>query len=144
MTNNRNRTVAEVRHAFSKRGGNLGTEGSVGYLFTKIGQFYFPAGSSEDKIMEVALEAGADDVQTHEDGTIEVICSPEQFTAVRNAMEQQQLKAEHAAVSMEASVQIAVEGEDAEKVAKLLEMLEELDDVQNVYSNADIPSEYLN
>jgi len=143
MTDNRNRTVAEVRHAFSKRGGNLGAEGSVGYLFTKLGQFYFSKENSEDKIMEVALDAGAQDVQTLDDGTIEVICTPEDFEAINAAMKKSNLLPAHAAVSMVASVQVEVQGEDAEKLVKLLEMLEDLDDVQNVYSNAEIPAEYL-
>jgi len=143
MTNNRNRTVAEVRHAFTKRGGNLGTDGSVNYLFTKLGQFYFSKDHSEDKIMEVALDAGAQDVQTLEDGTIEVTCAPEDFEAINAAMKKNNLLSEHAAVSMVASVQVEVEGEEAEKLVKLLEMLEDLEDVQNVYSNAEIPAEYL-
>jgi len=141
LTDNRNRTVSEVRHAFSKRGGNLGTEGSVSYLFSKLGQLYFAPGSDED--MEVALEAGAQDVITQDDGSIEVLCAPDDYENLRSVMTKNNLKPEHSELGLLASTYISVEGEEAEKVAKLLEMLEDLDDVQNVYSNADIPDEYL-
>lgn len=143
MTDNRNRTVAEVRHAFSKCGGNLGTDGSVAYLFAKKGQMTFPAGSDEDKIMDIALEAGAEDVQRNPDSSIDVITTPENFTAVKDAMLQQGLQPEQAEVMMLPATYVTVDKEIAEKMIRLLEMLEDLDDVQNVYSNADIPDDIL-
>lgn len=139
MTDNRNRAVAEVRHAFTKHGGNLGTDGSVSYLFKQRGLLCFPPGSNEDKIMQVALDSGAEDVITNEDGSIDVLTSPEDFTKVKDAMEKEQLKSVAAEVSMIASTQVAVDTETGEKVLHLLETLDELDDVQNVYSNADFP-----
>ncbi len=143
MTDNRNRTVAEVRHAFTKCGGNLGTEGSVAYLFTKKGILSFPAGSDEDTIMEAALEAGADDVVVNDDTSIDVLTDPQDFMNVKEAMAAQGLEPEHAEVTMQASTSAALELEDARKMVKLLEMLEDLDDVQNVYSNADISDEIM-
>ncbi|MFA7095151.1 MAG: YebC/PmpR family DNA-binding transcriptional regulator [Gammaproteobacteria bacterium] len=143
MTDNRNRTVSEVRHAFTKFGGNLGTDGSVSFLFTKQGVLSFPAGKDEDAIMEAALEAGADDVVTNEDGSIDVLTSPDEFMNVKEAMQAAGLVPEHAEVTMRASTSVVLDAENAVKMMKLLDMLEDLDDVQNVYSNADIPDEIL-
>ena len=142
-TDNRTRTVGEVRHAFSKHGGNLGQDGSVAFLFSKTGTLSYSAGTSEDRIMEAALEAGAEDVVVDKDGAIEVLTTPEAFHAVVEAMEKQGLKPEHAEIQQRASTTTPVAGEDAEKLLKLLEALEDLDDVQNVYSNADFPDELL-
>ncbi len=136
MTDNRVRTVAEVRHAFSKHGGNMGTEGSVAFQFKHCGQLIFAPGTNEDKVMEVALEAGAEDVISDEDGVIEVLTSPGDFEAVKNALEAAGLKAEEAGVTMRAENTIELSGEDAEKMQKLLDVLEDLDDVQAVYHNA--------
>jgi len=143
LTDNRNRTVAEVRHAFSKYGGNLGADGSVAYLFSQVGQINYPAGSDEDRIMEVAIEAGASDVVTNDDGSIEVLTAPEDFEAVRDAMTAAGLEPESAEITMRAATKVRVEGQQAESFLKLLDVLDELDDVQNVYSNADIPEELL-
>ncbi len=140
-TDNRTRTVGEVRHAFSKHGGNLGTDGSVAYLFKKFGVLSYAPGASEDRIMEAALEAGAEDVLTDSDGSIEVLTAPEQFAAVCAAVGRAGLKPEHAEIAQRADVAVRIEGEDAENMLKLLEVLEDLDDVQNVYSNADFPEE---
>ncbi|MCR4300402.1 MAG: YebC/PmpR family DNA-binding transcriptional regulator [Sulfuricaulis sp.] len=142
-TDNRTRTVGEVRHAFSKYGGNLGQDGSVAFLFNKTGILSYPAGTSEDRIMEAALEAGAEDVIADPDGSIEVLTTPEVFHAVVEAMEKQGLKPEHVEIQQRASTASPVAGEDAEQMLKLLEALEDLDDVQNVYSNADFPDELL-
>jgi YebC/PmpR family DNA-binding regulatory protein len=138
MTDNRVRTVAEVRHAFSKYGGNLGTEGSVAFQFKHCGQFVFAPGTSEDKVMEVALEAGAEDVVTGEDGSIEVLCAPADFEAVKNALEAAGLKPEIAEVTMRAENTIELAGEDAQRMQKLLDVIEDLDDVQDVYHNAEL------
>ncbi|MEF7616205.1 YebC/PmpR family DNA-binding transcriptional regulator [Aquincola sp. MAHUQ-54] len=138
MTDNRVRTVAEVRHAFSKYGGNLGTEGSVAFQFKHCGQLVFAPGTSEDKVMEVALESGADDVVTGEDGSIEVLTPPAEFEAVKNALEAAGLKAEIAEVTMRAENTIDLAGEDAQKMQKLLDMIEDLDDVQDVFHNASL------
>ncbi len=138
MTDNRVRTVAEVRHAFSKHGGNLGTEGSVAFQFKHCGQMIFAPGTSEDRVMEVALEAGAEDVITDDDGAIEVITAPGDFEAVKNALEAAGLKPEVAEVTMRADNTIALSGEDAARMQKLLDVLEDLDDVQNVFHNAEI------
>jgi YebC/PmpR family DNA-binding regulatory protein len=142
-TDNRNRTVSEVRHAFSKMGGNLGTDGSVAYLFSKLGVLTYADGSNEEAIMDAALEAGADDVITDEDGSIEVITTAEQFAAVRDAMVSADLKPEMAEISQRASIHVTLTTDDAETMLKLLDALEDLDDVQNVYSNADFPDEVL-
>ena len=140
MTDNKVRTVADVRHAFTKFGGNLGTDGSVSYLFKKLGVLSFAPGASEDKVMDVALEAGAEDVLSHpEDGSIEVLSTPDSFQAVKDAMERAGLKPDQAEVTLRAENDVAVSGEQAESVSKLLDWLEDLDDVQNVYSNADLP-----
>jgi YebC/PmpR family DNA-binding regulatory protein len=136
MTDNRVRTVAEVRHAFSKHGGNLGTDGSVAFQFKHCGQFVFAPGTNEDKVMEVALEAGAEDVLTGDDGSIEVLCAPGDFEAVKNALEAAGLKAEMAEVTMRAENTVELSGEDAVRMQKLLDVLEDLDDVQEVYHNA--------
>ena len=136
MTDNRTRTVAEVRHAFSKHGGNLGTDGSVSFMFKHCGQLIFPPGSSEEKIMEVALEAGAEDVVSVEDGAIEVICPPNDFQILKAALEKSGLKPELAEITMRASTDSELSGEDAAKMQKLLDALESLDDVQEVYTNA--------
>ena len=136
MTDNRVRTVAEVRHAFSKYGGNMGTEGSVAFQFKHVGQLIYAPGTSEDKVMEVALDAGAEDVVTHEDGAIEVLTAPGDFEAVRDALQAAGLTAEMAEVTMRAENTIELAGDDAAKMQKLLDMLEELDDVQEIYHNA--------
>ena len=136
MTDNRVRTVAEVRHAFSKYGGNLGTEGSVAFQFKNCGQFVFAPGASEDRVMEVALDAGAEDVVTGEDGSIEVLSVPGDFEGVKNALEAAGLKPEIAEVTMRAENPIEVSGEDAVRMQKLLDVLEDLDDVQDVFHNA--------
>ena len=138
MTDNHVRTVAEVRHAFSKYGGNLGTEGSVAFQFKHCGQFVFAPGTSEDQVMEVALEAGAEDVVTGEDGSVEVLCAAPDYEAVKNALEAAGLKPEIAEVTMRAENPIALTGEDAERMRKLLDVLEDLDDVQDVFHNAEI------
>jgi YebC/PmpR family DNA-binding regulatory protein len=136
MTDNRVRTVAEVRHVFSKNGGNMGTEGSVAFQFQHCGQFVFAPGTDEDKLMEVALEAGAEDVISDEDGTLEVLCPPAEFEAVKTALEAAGLNAEVAEVTMRAENSIEFSGEDAERMQKLLDAMEDLDDVQNLYHNA--------
>jgi YebC/PmpR family DNA-binding regulatory protein len=136
MTDNKVRTVAEVRHAFSKHGGNLGTEGSVAFQFKHCGQLVFAPGSNEDQIMEIALENGADDVITDDDGAIEVITPPAEFEAVKNALEAAGLKPEVAEVTMRAENTIELAGDDAAKMQKILDVLEDLDDVQEVYHNA--------
>jgi YebC/PmpR family DNA-binding regulatory protein len=138
MTDNRVRTVAEVRHAFSKYGGNMGSEGSVAFQFKHCGQLIFAPGTSEDKVMEVALDAGADDVIAGDDGSIEVLTPPSEFEAVKNALEAAGLKAEIAEVTMRAENPIEVAGEDAQRMQKLLDVIEELDDVQDVYHNAEM------
>ena len=141
LTDNRNRTVAEVRHAFSKAGGNLGTDGSVAYLFEKIGVLNFEPGTSEDEVMEVALEAGADDIVTEEDGSIEVVASPEAFADLVSAMEEAGLTPANSEVTMRASMEVELDVETGQKVLRFLDVLEDLDDAQAVYSNADIPEE---
>ncbi len=138
MTDNRVRTVAEVRHAFSKYGGNLGTEGSVAFQFKHCGQFIFAPGTSEDQVMEVALEAGAEDVLTDDDGAVEVLCAPPDFEAVKNALEKAGFKPEVAEVTMRAENSIELVGEDAQRMQKLLDVIEDLDDVQDVFHNAQI------
>ncbi|MCG6887767.1 MAG: YebC/PmpR family DNA-binding transcriptional regulator [Proteobacteria bacterium] len=143
LTDNRNRTVSEVRHAFSKAGGNLGTDGSVAYLFTKTGTLTFPAGSDEDRIMEVALDAGADDVVSNDDGSIDVLTSPETFLDIKQAMSGAGLKSEMAEVTMQPATSVDLELDDAQKVMRLVDTLEDLDDVQNVYTNADFSDEVM-
>jgi YebC/PmpR family DNA-binding regulatory protein len=136
LTDNRTRTVAEVRHAFTKHGGNLGSDGSVAYLFKHCGQFVFAPGTSEDRVMEAALEAGAEDVVSNEDGSIEVVCAPGDFPAVKAALEKAGLKPELAEVTMKPAAEAALAGADAQKMRALLDALEFLDDVQDVYTTA--------
>jgi YebC/PmpR family DNA-binding regulatory protein len=143
FTDNRNRTVAEVRHAFSTAGGNLGTDGSVAYQFNKAGIISYPAGSDEDAIMEAALEAGAEDVVNNEDGSVDVLTQPDRFVDTREAMIAAGLKPEQAEVTMRADNSSSLDLENAEKMVRLLETLEDLDDVQDVYSNADISEEIM-
>ncbi len=143
MTDNRNRTVAEVRHAFSKCGGNLGNSGSVGFLFAKAGVLAYPADAEEDPIMEAAIEAGAEDVVTSDDGSVEVLTDPDEFVAVKKAMTDSGLTPEHAEVTMRPSTTSTVDLDAAGKMVRLLDLLEDLDDVQNVYSNADFPDDVM-
>jgi YebC/PmpR family DNA-binding regulatory protein len=143
MTDNRNRTAAEVRHAFTKHGGNLGTDGSVSYLFTKQGVISFQPGTDEDAVMEAALEAGAEDVVTNDDGSLDVITTPEDFTAVKDALSGAGLDTEAAEVTFNASTQAELDRDTAEKLLKMVDTLEDLDDVQEVYSNADISDEIM-
>ncbi|MDH3588253.1 MAG: YebC/PmpR family DNA-binding transcriptional regulator [Gammaproteobacteria bacterium] len=143
LTDNRNRTVAEVRHAFSKFGGNLGADGSVAYLFRQVGLLSYPIGINEDQVMEVALEANAEDVISNDDGSVDVLTDPVDFAQVRDAMNTASLAPENAEVTMLASTQAALDEGGASSMIKLLEMLEDLDDVQNVYSNAEIPDDIL-
>ena len=138
MTDNRVRTVAEVRDAFSKHGGNLGTEGSVSFQFKHVGQFLLAPGTSEDQVMEVALEAGADDVVTQDDQSIEILCAPTAFEAVQKALEAAGLKPELAEVTMRADTPVALSGDDALRMQKLLDVLEDLDDTQDVFHNAEL------
>ncbi len=138
MTDNRVRTVAEVRHAFSKYGGNLGTEGSVAFQFKHVGQLVFAPGTNEDALMEVALDAGAEDVITGDDGAIEVLTSPGDFETVRDALAAKGFSAEIAEVTMRAENTIALAGDDATRMQKLLDVIEDLDDVQNVFHNAEL------
>jgi len=142
-TDNKNRTVSEVRHAFSKHGGNLGTDGSVAYLFNRLGILSYPAGSDEDAIMEAALEAGAEDVVTDTDGSIEVTTAADQFHVVLSAMTAAGFAPEQAEITERATTETKLDMESAEKMLRMLDTLEELDDVQNVYSNADFPDELL-
>jgi YebC/PmpR family DNA-binding regulatory protein len=141
MTDNRVRTVAEVRHAFSKHGGNLGTEGSVAFQFKHCGQLIFAPGTSEDKVMEAALDAGADDVIADDDGAIEVLTPPTALEDVKAALEKAGFKAELAEVTMRAENTVALAGDDAERMQKLLDVLEDLDDVQDVFHNAELGDE---
>ena len=140
MTDNKVRTVAEMRHAFSKHGGNMGTEGSVAFQFKHCGQLIFAPGTSEDKVMEVALEAGAQDVISDDDGAIEVLTAPAEFEAVKNALEAAGLKPDVAEVTMRAENPIELTGDEAVRMQKLLDVLEELDDVQEIYHNAEFDS----
>ncbi len=143
LTDNRNRTVAEVRHTFSKFGGNLGAEGSVSYIFNHVGLLSYPAGSDEDIIMDAAIEAGAEDVIVDEDTSIDVLTDPTDFESVRDAMREAGFVPDIAEVTMRASCHSQLELQEAGSMIKMLEMLEDLDDVQNVYSNADISDEIL-
>ncbi len=143
MTDNRNRTVGEVRHAFSKHGGNLGSDGSVAFMFTKYGVVSYPADAPEDRILEVALDAGTQDVVANDDGSFDVLTTPEDFGAVKDALEAAGLKPQAAEVTMRAASNVTIDGENAEKLMKLLEVLEDLDDVQKVYSNAEFGDEVL-
>jgi len=143
LTDNRNRTVAEVRHAFTKFGGNLGADGSVNYLFNQVGQLMFAAGSNEELVMEAAIDAGAEDVVTDADGSIEVLTSPGDFEQVRDVMFAAGIAAENAQVTMRASTSAELGVKEATSMIKMLDMLEDLDDVQEVYSNADISEDVL-
>jgi YebC/PmpR family DNA-binding regulatory protein len=143
MTDNRNRTVADVRHAFAKFGGNLGADGSVAYLFNQVGLISFAPGADEDRLMELAIEAGAEDVQSNDDGSVDVLTAPEDFTRVKSVIGDADLEPELAEVTMRASVSATLGENEASSMVKMLEMLEDLDDVQNVYSNAEIPDDIL-
>ncbi len=138
MTDNRNRTVAEVRHAFSKHGGNLGNDGSVAYLFDKKGFFLFAPGSDEEQIMEVALEAGAEDIVSYDDKSVEVITGPDEYEAVKDALAAAELVAEDNDVTMRPQTSIDLDEESYESIQRLVDALEDLDDVQNVYANAEM------
>lgn len=141
MSDNRNRTVAEVRHAFSKFGGNLGTDGSVAYLFKKVGLISFPSGTSEEALMEAALESGAEDVINNDDGSIDVITIPEDFLDIRDRLLKNNFVSDSAEITMYAANSQMLAVEEAQTMIKLIDMLEDLDDVQKVYSNADFPEE---
>jgi len=143
LTDNRNRTVADVRHAFTKFGGNLGADGSVAYLFNKVGLISYPSGVEEDAIMETAIEAGAEDVIANDDGSVDVLTDPADFEQVKTGLDSGGVAAEVAEVTMRASVAATLGEKEASSMMKLLEMLEDLDDVQQVYSNAEIPDEIL-
>jgi len=143
MTDNRNRTVAEIRHAFNKCNGNLGTDGSVAYLFLQAGVISLAAGIDEDRLMEAAMEAGAEDIVSYEDGSVDVLTSPDEFVEVKERIIKAGFEPESAEITMRAVTDVKVDRETAESVMKLFEMLEDLDDVQKVYSNADIPDEVL-
>jgi YebC/PmpR family DNA-binding regulatory protein len=143
LTDNKNRTVAEVRHAFSKFGGNLGADGSVSYLFNHVGQLLYPSGSDEDTVMEAAIEAGAEDVVVEEDQSIEVLTDPGDFESVRDGMVAAGFEPESAQLTMRASTNAELGAKEAASMVKMLEVLEDLDDVQEVYSNADISDEVL-
>ncbi len=143
LTDNRNRTVAEVRHAFSKHGGNLGTDGSVAYLFERKGQIFFEEGIDEEQVMDAALEAGAEDVVSNDDGSVEVLTEWTEFMAVKDALEAAGLTPAGGEVAMIASLQTELDLSGAEKIMKLIDRLEDLDDVQNVYTNADISAEIM-
>jgi len=139
MTDNRNRSVAEVRHAFNKYGGNMGTEGSVAYIFTKLGILSYAPGNDEDAIMDAALEAGADDVESHDDGSIDVLTSVDEFVSVKEAMIEAGFAPDNGEVTMKAATEVELDVEQGIKMLRMLDVLEDLDDVQNVYNNADIP-----
>lgn len=144
MTNNRNRTVGDVRHAFTKCGGNLGTDGSVGYLFSKVGQITFAPGADEDRIMEIALEASAEDVTVNDDKSIDVVTTPETFSKIKEAMIAAGFQPAHAEITIAAATNVEIaDKEEAEKFMRLTDMLDDLDDVQEVYTNADISEEIL-
>jgi YebC/PmpR family DNA-binding regulatory protein len=143
LTDNRNRTVGEVRHAFSKSGGNLGTDGSVAYMFSKLGILSYAPSVDEDALMEAALEAGAEDVTTFDDGAVDVITTPEDYLAVKDALITAGFEPDDAEVTMQAATMAELDADDAEKMLRLIDRLEDLDDVQNVYSNADISDEIM-
>jgi YebC/PmpR family DNA-binding regulatory protein len=136
LTDNRTRTVGEVRHAFTKNGGNLGTDGSVAFLFKHCGQLVLAPGTREDQVMEAALDAGADDVLTNDDGSIEVLCAPGDFEAVKGALEKAGLKPAFAEVTMKPTTEVELKGDDAARMQRLLDALDSLDDVQDVYTTA--------
>ncbi len=143
LTDNRNRTVGEVRHAFTKSGGNLGTDGSVAYMFSKLGILSYAPSVDEDALMEAALEAGAEDVNTFDDGAVDVITTPEDYLAVKDALVAAGFEPDNAEVTMQAATMAELNADDAEKMLRLIDRLEDLDDVQNVYSNADISDEIM-
>ncbi|MEO5343241.1 MAG: YebC/PmpR family DNA-binding transcriptional regulator [Gammaproteobacteria bacterium SHHR-1] len=143
MSDNRNRTASEVRHAFSKSGGNLGTDGSVAYMFKKTGVISYEPGTDEDAVMEIALEAGAEDVVNNDDGSFDVLVDPDDFMAVKEALEAADLEPALSEVTMRPDTLTALDVETAEKVMRMIERLEDLDDVQEVYTNADIPEEVM-
>ncbi|OQW91120.1 MAG: hypothetical protein BWK79_17730 [Beggiatoa sp. IS2] len=143
MTDNRNRTVSEVRHAFNRCGGNLGTDGSVAYLFKQVGQLSYPAETNEDQLMEVALEAGAQDIIHNEDHSFDVLTEPEEFQKVKTEMERAKFVPEQAEITMRASISTTLDLETAQKMLRLLDSLDDLDDVQQVYSNADMSDEIM-
>lgn len=143
LTDNRNRTVADVRHAFSKHGGNLGTDGSVAYLFRKVGILSFSNEVDEDAVMEAALEAGADDVVSNDDGSVDVFTAPEEYMNVKEALTAAGFEPENAEITMHADTKTELDAEAAEKMMKLIDRLEDLDDVQDVYSNADISDDIM-
>lgn len=143
LTDNRNRTVGEVRHAFTKAGGNLGTDGSVAYMFSKLGIISYAPSVDEDALMEVALEAGADDVITNDDGSVDVMTSPENYLTVKDALVAAGFTPDNAEVTMQAATMVELDAETAEKMLRLIDRLEDLDDVQDVYSNADISEEIM-
>lgn len=142
-TDNKNRTVAEVRHAFSKHGGNMGTSGSVAYLFNKVGEIILPEGTDEEAVMDVALEAGAEDIVTHENGLVEISCPPEAYISLNEELKKAGFAPESSEVVQKADLEVPVSESDAEKVLKLIDVLEELDDVQDVFTNADFPESVL-
>jgi len=142
MTDNRNRTVSEVRHAFSKYNGNLGTDGSVAYLFNRIGVIGYPAGSDEELVMDTALEAGAEDVVTDDDGSIEVQTTQDNFTEVKKTLKEAGLTADYAEITERASTDVSLDTEDSEKLMRLIDALEDLDDVQEVHFNATFPDDF--
>lgn len=143
LTDNRNRTVSEVRHAFTKKAGNLGTDGSVSYMFKKQGVISFDAGLNEDVLMEAAIEAGAEDVVVHDDGSMDVVTAPEDFHAVSQALVAAGYKPVEADLNWEADIKVSLDFEDAQKVMELIDMLEDLDDVQKVYSNLELSDEVM-
>jgi len=147
LTDNRNRTVSEVRHAFTKVGGNLGTDGSVAYLFSKVGLLNYAPGvvnsANEDALMEAALDNGADDVLSYDDGVVDVLVSPEYYLAVKQALQAAGFTPDHAELTQQAATQVQLAAEEAEKMLRLIDRLEDLDDVQNVYSNADVSDEIM-
>lgn len=143
LTDNRNRTVAEVRHAFTKSGGNLGTDGSVAYLFEKKGVISYAPGIDEEAIMEAALDAGADDIVTNDDGSIDIMTSPEEFMSVKDAMAAAGFEPLEADINMEPSTTVTLDLEGAQKMLRMIDMLEDLDDVQKVYSNGDVPDDVM-
>lgn len=143
LSNNRNRTVSEVRHAFTKYGGNLGTNGSVSYLFNSVGQLMIESATNPDKIMEIAIEAGADEVDTEEDGSVVIETAPENFNNVKDALDKAGFKPSMAEITMVASLQVSLDAETSEKVVKLIDVLEDLDDVQSVYTNAELAEEVM-
>lgn len=143
LTDNRNRTVAEVRHAFSKSGGNLGTDGSVSYMFNKVGVISYSDAVEEDAVMEAALEAGAEDIVTHDDGSIDVMTTPEDYLSVKESLVEAGFEPENSEVTMDAETKAELDAKSAEKMLRLIDVLEDLDDVQDVYSNADISDEVM-